>query len=519
MLLSFAFSFLYYYFIFKRQKSVEGKRTARRVFLRSPFEDNMDDIKTAVTGFILEAPPEKLSSVLGNIRRILEDDELFLDLIPPLCLEYYLKHSSIFLLPIKPELVSALDLVPSISEELGASSSSPPAMPIVISEENHLVSFVRRASACIGRTSRDFDDINVWDEIGEEDDLIDSMEEYLAHIPAYELQGDTSRSSTLSLLEEDKEDFFDRFCQHVGIESIHNVFFYPHLHLYVEIDPIEGGCIRALPFLTLKGSPLLKSLKIPTVVSLIENSCCDLIDTELSTIQSIIRELNTYLNVDAQEWLKQKKNSAKKASPMHRKLLIPPEVENSCSLPCGSDLQGNEFQACCVFFPSLSTSLPTGSPQLVWESEQSLSRSILPFDGVLMLDLGSDSLGWSGTMKFMFSFLPCSFPSEDLVKVEVHGMLKARLFRHQLGSSTAIHYSSKWDLPNTSFILQKSTMLDEGRGAHPVSRFLYEFVDEKLVELSETMGRSLKESWGCFRTTLPHSVSSFLLSSAPQTTP
>lgn len=268
------------------------------------MQDFFSELEKSIPGVIFEAPPGKLLEVLRCLRVLVNEDDFFFNLVPPLCLEYHLKHSSMFSFSLTSTLKRLLSydsktLVPtgikcrsSSSDSAHGGSLSPIAAPVVsvlLSRENHLVSYasdiiarkkqhggpvgVRNPNPCgeddvkkradKANNNEEEEDINVWDEIQEESVVLTALEEYLQALKVVEVfpieglydmrsSSGSDRKIDTEKEAEEEEDLFaslvENSATNVGAENIQAVFFDTRLRLYVEVDPVHCCCIRVFPF-------------------------------------------------------------------------------------------------------------------------------------------------------------------------------------------------------------------------------------------------------------------------------
>lgn len=286
------------------------------------MEDVFAQLEKSLPRLIFEAPPGKLLDVLRCLRVVINNDDFFFQVVPPLCLEYHLQHCSIFSFPLTPtiqlqlgkkiktestSMINATHCDPNNPHGDHPNSDVPPVVSFLVSRENHLLSYAsgmalnqkqhggakaekypvpsegsdkniktEKASSTDEQNENEEEEINVWDEIQEENALLAALEEYLHELPSVEVlpieNVNEAKNKSLSkefLLtkkmteeEEEEEDLFASFVDNaavnVGLESIHAVFFDTHSGLYIEVDPVRCCCLRVFPFL----SDSMKSYRI-----------------------------------------------------------------------------------------------------------------------------------------------------------------------------------------------------------------------------------------------------------------
>lgn len=291
------------------------------------MKDIFTELENSLPGIVLEAPPGKLVDLLKCLRVLISNDEFFFRFVTPVCLEYHLQHSSVFNLPLTSaiELLLPSDIKTSevfdiqsdhevqsrVSEDSVCSAAR--VIPAIISLENHLVSYAKcifsqkkqqskknealhlerseKAEKTMmsskAESSEADEDLNVWDEIDEENNMLTALENYIRELKSisvsstdFFLDENRSKSSSkdsVTMTEEanDEEDFFADLVQHSvtdpGLENVEAVFFDTRLCLYIEIDPVECRILRVFPFSSKLNSCILENQEAACILLSIEH--------------------------------------------------------------------------------------------------------------------------------------------------------------------------------------------------------------------------------------------------------
>lgn len=176
---------------------------------------------------VLCAPPRKLFDVLSEVRVLIGDDPLFFQTIPRICLEYHQRCGSLITLD-----WTAVEL--QYRAEFNAS------MCFVATQRNHLLSWALQSLG----TAAAANDEDVWEELNAAEELEATLAEFFTCLPCQDLVSimDTNAAGT---------DLLDNLLDDEGIsgaEDLNHLFFDIKRRVYVEIDPLEGCCLRVFSF-------------------------------------------------------------------------------------------------------------------------------------------------------------------------------------------------------------------------------------------------------------------------------
>eukprot|EP00796_Vickermania_ingenoplastis_P004298 gene4298-3114_t len=199
------------------------------------MENVPSDLIESLTGCILGAPPCKLLDVLQLLRGVVEDDDVFFEVVPPICLEYHLQKSSIFCWNQDQDALRG-----TTAEVLGSGepASAALATPLLLAEANRLVSWIPRGGPAAGAEA---EEATVWDQLSAEEGQLESLIDYFMELPCMELGMDNTSDP-------EEKSIFDQLAAPTGVNNIHHVFFDVARRLYVEVDPVECCCLRLFPF-------------------------------------------------------------------------------------------------------------------------------------------------------------------------------------------------------------------------------------------------------------------------------
>ncbi|ESS64807.1 hypothetical protein TCDM_07000 [Trypanosoma cruzi Dm28c] len=206
--------------------------------------------------FILAAPPGELTSVLKALRVLTDDDRLFFEVVPRLCMEHHMRHLTPFTLaaPYAKRHESKVRFVdPQSCANVAGSHVS-----FLAGRQNHLVTSIKRFAKIRRLQSREVTAGVEEYFLQQRSTIIPTSANFKQGIyQSVELDDSTGEASPSGQSQapqrqqQQQHELFDPFADILpseGFDELNHVFFDVALQLYIEVDPVAQLCVRVIPF-------------------------------------------------------------------------------------------------------------------------------------------------------------------------------------------------------------------------------------------------------------------------------